>query len=111
MPDADAHDDLEPIPLPGQRPAPVAGAETKAATAVVRDRFLVALAVVAAVAIVLLAVQLRSITRDTEREAECSEALVAIVASSGPGSAENRDALRARLQACLGPGATLPGFD
>ena len=105
---AEADDDLEPIPLsPGAPPA-----EKVARAVAVRDRFLLALAIVVAVAIVALAVQLRAIARDTAHEADCSEALVAMVSASGPASVgEQRERIEAQLRSCLGPDVTLPGFD
>lgn len=116
-----ADDDLEPIPLAGGPPlAPppragdAAGATTAAPTSghptTVRDRFLVALAVVAAIAIVALAVQLRSIARDTAHDADCSEALVAIVSSPSRTGSDLRQRIESQLKSCLGPDATLPGF-
>jgi hypothetical protein len=106
-----ADDDLEPIPLttttaPAPTPEPDPATPR---TPAVRDRFLVALAIVVALAMIMLAVQLRSIARDVGHEAECSEALVAIVSSGGPSETE-RDAIEAKVRACLGPDATLPGF-
>jgi hypothetical protein len=118
-----ADDDLEPIPLsdgPPLTPPPAADRSTDA-TAVtdgppaghptaVRDRFLVALAVVVAIAIVTLAVQLRSIARDTAHDADCSEALVAIVSSPSRTGTDLRQRIESQLKSCLGPDATLPGF-
>jgi hypothetical protein len=119
-----ADDDLEPIPLsdrPPLAPSPAAGdaaapTTTSASSSpaghptAVRDRFLVALAVVAAIAIVALAVQLRSIARDTAHDADCSEALVAIVSSPTRTSSDARQRIESQLKSCLGPDATLPGF-
>ena len=118
-----ADDDLEPIPLSGGPPlaptppaADAADATSSSSSAsashptVVRDRFLVALAVVAAIAIVALAVQLRSIARDTAHDADCSEALVAIVSSPTRTGSDARQRIEAQLKSCLGPDATLPGF-
>jgi hypothetical protein len=111
-----ADDDLEPIPLadtpPSAPPAPPDDAPSRAAAerpTVVRDRFLLALAVVVAVALIALAVQLRAIARDTAHDADCSEALVAIVSSPSRTGADLRARIEAQLQACLGPDATLPG--
>jgi hypothetical protein len=107
-----ADDDLEPIPLPTTTTPPPPTADrhpTTPPTPVVRDRFLVALAIVVALAMIALAVQLRSIARDVGHEAECSEALVAIVSSGGP-NGDERDAIEAQVRACLGPDVTLPGF-
>jgi hypothetical protein len=101
-----ADDDLEPLPLTTSTPATPAPASTPA----VRDRFLVALAVVVALAIVAFAVQVRSIARDAAHEAECSEALVAIVSSGGAGNDDARAELEAKVRECLGPDATLPKF-
>jgi hypothetical protein len=115
-----ADDDLEPIPLsdgPPLAPPPPAddAAEATASSSpshptAVRDRFLVALAVVAAIAIVALAVQLRSIARDTAHDADCSEALVAIVSSPSRTGSDLRQRIESQLKSCLGPDATLPGF-
>lgn len=101
-------DDLEPIPLPSG----AAPATPEKPPVAVRDRFLLALAIVVAIGVVALAVQLRAIARDTAHDAECSEALVAMVSASGPASVgEERDRLEAQLRSCLGPDATIPGFD
>jgi hypothetical protein len=115
-----ADDDLEPIPLSDGPPlapdtsadgAPAARTSAPAThPTAVRDRFLVALAVVVAIAIVALAVQLRSIARDTAHDADCSEALVAIVSSPSRTGSELRQRIESQLRSCLGPDATLPGF-
>jgi hypothetical protein len=115
-----ADDDLEPIPLsdgPPLAPPPPADDAAEATSSsspshptAVRDRFLVALAVVAAIAIVALAVQLRSIARDTAHDADCSEALVAIVSSPSRTGSDLRQRIESQLKSCLGPDATLPGF-
>jgi hypothetical protein len=118
-----ADDDLEPIPLsdgPPLAPRPSAGATGTADAApetsppghptAVGERFLVALAVVSAIAIVALAVQRRSIARDTAHDADCSEALVAIVSSPSRTGSDLRQRIESQLKSCLGPDATLPGF-
>lgn len=111
-----ADDDLEPIPLsdgpplePATAPAEATPSATRHPTAV-RDRFLVALAVVVAVALVALAVQLRAIARDSAHDADCSEALVAIVSSPSRTGSDLRERIETQLKSCLGPDATLPGF-
>jgi hypothetical protein len=109
----DPDDDLEPVPLaPGaeETPAPETAPATGAGTPVaVRDRFLVGLAVVVGLALIALAVQLRAIAADTEQDAVCSKALVAVVSSNLRGGADERARIERELQACLGPDATLPG--
>jgi 7-cyano-7-deazaguanine synthase in queuosine biosynthesis len=115
-----ADDDLEPIPLsdgPPLAPPPPADDAAEATSSsspshptAVRNRFLVALAVVAAIAIVAPAVQLRSIARDTAHDADCSEALVAIVSSPSRTGSDLRQRIESQLKSCLGPDATLPGF-
>ena len=90
-------DDLEPIALtPDAPPSP---AET---TPVVRDRFLVALAVVVAIAVIALAIQLRAIASSQEDETRCMRALVGMVGQRDP---ETARASQARVDECLGEDA------
>jgi hypothetical protein len=108
-----ADDDLEPIPLDPANP-PIGesdeGDRAERSPVAVRDRFLLALAAVVAVALILLGVQLRSIASDTRRNADCSQGLVAAVTSNGfRTSTEQRQVFEQRVSDCLGTTVTLPG--